>query len=185
MPTTTQRTTTSTRSTTTTTTRRAWTTQSPFYNPSNPSYSGGGNYFGNRYGDGGGSIYGGGGSSYTTRSTTRRPSSPSSSSSGSFLSGLSSFLANDGGKIIQGFLSNRGGSTGSNSGFGSLFGGDTRPLIENKNYRGGLFNENTNSNSNSGAYPITRYGENSSPTQQQQPSQSSGLSHGNVGWKLS
>lgn len=182
---TTQRTTTTTqRSTTTTTTRRAWTTKSPFYNPSNPSYGGGGSYFGDRFGDD--SIFGGGSSSRTT--TTKKPSSSGSS----FLSGFSSFLSGDGGKILQGILGTRGGS-GSNSGgggFGSFFGDSTRPLQENKNYRGGLFSENSNtnqqgsqqhSNNDYSRYPVTRQGEASPSSQSSSPS----ASHGSYGWKLS
>lgn len=177
-PTTTTRRTT----TTTTTTRRPWTTQSPFYNPANPSYSGGGGYFGNRYGDSDD-----GGSSFTrptTRYTTKRPSS--SSGFDGFFSGLQNVLSGDIGKLISGALSNRGGSgSSSGGGFGSLFGGDTRPLIENKNSRGGLWSENTSGQgtrtSNSyNAYPVTRYGESnvpSAPPANPTPPQ--------YGWKLS
>lgn len=184
LPTTTQRTTTTTErsTTTTTTTRRAWTTKSPFYNPSNPSYGGGGNYFGNRYGDD--SIYGGGASS--TKSTTKRPSSSSGSS---FLSGFSSFLSGDGAKILKGFLGSGGSGSGSSGGFGSLFGDSTRPLQENKNYRGGLFSENSNtnqgsqnSNSDYSRYPVTRLDQASAPSQS---SSSPSASHGSYGWKLS
>lgn len=179
-------TTTTQRTTTTTTTRRAWTTKAPFYNPSNPSYGGGGNYFGNRYGDD--SIYGGGGSSFTTKMTTRRPSSSSSGSSfDSILSGLSGFLSSGGGKLLQDFLGNKGGSGSSGSGgFGSLFGSDnTRPLIENPNYRGGLFNEAPGKNSNTpGSYPVTRYGD-STPSRSTSQSSTPSASHGSYGWKLS
>lgn len=165
------------RTTTTTTTRRSWTTKAPFYNPSNPSYNGGGGYYGNRYGDD--STFGG---SSFTRPTTKRPSSPSSSSgSGSgFFSGLQGILAGEVGKFISSAISNRGGG-GSSGGFGSFF--DTRPSTENKNYRGGLFNENTGTtstgNHNYNAYPVTRYGD-TSP----KPAQPT-ASHGNFGWKLS
>lgn len=164
--------------TATTTTRRPWTTQSPFYNPANPSYSGGGGYYGNRYGDD--TTFGG--SSFTrptTRYTTKRPSSSSSGGDG-FFSGLSNILSGDVGKFIGSALSNRGGSSGGSGGlgsFGSFF--DTRPATENRNYRGGLFNENTGSTSNHNAYPVTRYGDVSPPAPNPTPS------HGNYGWKLS
>lgn len=167
-----------------TTTRRAWTTPAPFYNPANPSYNGGGGYFGNRYGDD--TTFGG---SSFTRPTTKRPSSSSSSGSGfdGFFSGLSNVLSGEVGKFFNSAISNRGGSSG---GFGSLFGGDTRPLTENKNYRGGLFSENTGSSSGTnrapsetvGGYPVTRYGEASAPSSNPTGSQAS---HGNIGWKLS
>lgn len=71
--------------------------------------------------------------------------------------------------------------------------------MENKNYRGGLFSENpssgstglssnTNSNNNHhnenyGGYPVTRYGNENSPSVPQATSPSA--SHGNFGWKLS
>lgn len=176
--------TTTERTTTTTTTRRAWTTKAPFYNPSNPSYNGGGSYYGNRYGDD--SNFGG--SSFTrptTRYTTRRPAS-SGSSSGGFFSGLSNVLSGDVGKFIESALSNRGGSSGGGNsfgGFGSFFGGgDTRPSVDTRNYRGGLFSENTGtggSTSNHNAYPVTRIGEAPQPSSNPTPS------HGNFGWKLS
>lgn len=120
-----------------------------------------------------------GGSSITRPSyTTKRPSS---SSSGGFFSGLQNVLGGDVGKFIGSALSNRGGSGGS-SGFGSLFGGgDTRPATENRNYRGGLFSENTNSNSNPNKYPVTQYGS----VAPAPPPASQAPSHGTYGWKLS
>lgn len=170
-----------------TTTRRSWTTPTPFYNPANPSYNGGGGYFGNRYGDD--TTFGG--SSFTrptTRYTTKRPSSSSSGFDG-FFSGLSNILSGEAGKFFSSAISNRGGSS-SGGGFGSLFGGDTRPLTENKNYRGGLFSENSGSTSGGskaptetvGGYPVTRYGDASAPASNPTASQAS---HGNIGWKLS
>lgn len=170
------------RTTTTTTTRRAWTTRPPYYNPADPSYNGGGSYYGNRYGDD--TTFGG--SSFTRPSyTTKRPSS-SSSSFGGFFSGLSNVLSGDLGKFIDSALNSRGGSSSGSGGFGSLFGGDTRPLMENKNYRGGLFNENTGSTgstggatSSLGGYPVTRLGDAPSPQSNPTPS------HGSYGWKLS
>jgi len=191
--------------TTTTTTRRPWTTRPPYYNPADPSYNGGGSYYGNRFGD---DTFGG--SSFTQRPsyTTKRPSS--SGSFGSFFSGLSNVLSGDLGKFLDSALSGgsstgtRGGSSGgsgfggssfgSRSGssgggsFGSLFGSDTRPLTENKNYRGGLFSENTGSSSGStgaresyGGYPVTRYGDAAASAPPANPTSS----HGNYGWKLS
>jgi len=173
--------------TTTTTTRRPWTTRPPYYNPADPSYSGGGSFYGNRYGDD--TTFGG--SSFTRPSyTTKRPSS-SSSGFGGFFSGLSNVLSGDLGKFIDSALSNRGGSSGGGSSgggssFGSLFGGDTRPLTENRNYRGGLFSENSGSSPASsgstgsyGGYPVTRYGDAKPPASNPTPS------HGNFGWKLS
>ena len=167
--------------TTTTTTRRPWTTRAPYYNPADPSYNGGGSYYGNRYGDD--TTFGG--SSFTRPSyTTKKPSS--SSSFGGFFSGLSNVLSGDLGKFIDSALSNRGGSSGGSGSFGSLFGGDTRPLVENKNYRGGLFNENTGSTGSTGStsslggYPVTRYGGDSQP-----PPSNPTSSHGSYGWKLS
>ncbi|CRL04228.1 CLUMA_CG017332, isoform B [Clunio marinus] len=173
-PATTKYTTQRTTTTTTTTTRRPWTTKSPFYNPANPSYSGGGGYYGNRYGD---DTTFGGFSRPTTRYTTKRPSSSGGFSS--FFSDFSNILSGDVGKLIGGALSSRGGSSGG-GGFGSFFGGgDTRPLIENRNYRGGLFSENSGSSTNYNAYPVTRYGQVSPST----PKPSS-ASHGNFGWKM-
>lgn len=188
--------------TTTTTTRRPWTTRPPYYNPADPSYNGGGSYYGNRYGD---DSFGG--SSFTQRPsyTTKRPSS-SSSGFGGFFSGLSNaFSSGDLGKFIDSALSGgsstgtRGGSSGGSSfgsrsgssgggGFGSLFGSDTRPLTENKNYRGGLFSENAGGSTGStgaresyGGYPVTRYGDASASAPPANPAPS----HGNYGWKLS
>lgn len=151
------------------------TTKSPFYNPNNPSYNGGGSYYGNRYGD---DDYSG--SSFNIRTTTKRPSS--SSSSGGFLSGLSNFLSGDVGKLISSAISSRGGSGGSGGGggFGSFF--DTRPLTENKNYRGGLFSENTNQGATrtTNDYTASRYGELPSA-----PTSRPAASHGSYGWNLS
>lgn len=90
------------------------------------------------------------------------------------------------GKFIGAALSQGGGSSSGGSsglgGFSSLFSGGssggTRPISENRNYRGGLFSENTASNSNPNSYPITRYGD-ASP-----PAPNPTASHGNYGWKV-
>ncbi|KAG5684629.1 hypothetical protein PVAND_013851 [Polypedilum vanderplanki] len=172
---------------TTTTTRRQWTTKPMFYNPSNPTYGGGGSFFGSRFDDD--DPF----NSFRTRTTTstRRPfpsSSGSSDSLGGFFSGLSSLLSGDVGKLISGALSNRGGSSSSGGGFF-----DTRPVIENKGYRGGLFSENTGSHSlqkpseTYGGYPVTRDNTQLVPQQPaaSNPSTSNQqASHGKFGWKL-
>jgi hypothetical protein len=147
---------TTTRYTTRYTTPSTTTTRRTYYTPTTrPPYFGGG---GNRYGDDdGGSIFGGGGyrppptTRYTTRATTRKPSS------GGFFSGFSDILSGQIGDLINDAL--KGGSSKGGGGFGSFF--DTRPIQENKGYRGGLFSENSGSQNQPSASsrPTTRYAE--------------------------
>lgn len=119
--------------------------------------------FGSFFGD----ILGGGGSSPTTR---RPSSSGGSSSSGGLFDDFKNILAGQISNVINDALSNRGGF-------------NTRPIQENKGYRGGLFSENPSSGSGhqqsssnvapssqpSGSSTYTRFGQNTYSSQNSFP----------------